>query len=164
MDNLGRANIQKGATGEQVALLEKRLAHMTELAAFADVEGAGAAGGLGAALAALGGALTPGAELVLDAIGFRDRLQGADLVVTGEGSVDHTTAEGKAPAAVARSCAAAGVPCVVFGGTVRVSPTELYSQGATAVLRLSGHPSCAQQDLIELGEGLGRLASALCPN
>ena len=152
---------QKGATSEQIPMLEERLAAMKELAAFADLEGAGAAGGLGAAFAALGGELTPGAELVLDAIGFRERLNGAALVVTGEGSVDHTTAEGKAPAAVARRSAGAGVPCVVFGGTVRVPPADLYSQGATALLRLSGRPAAAASDLKELGEGLGRLASVL---
>lgn len=152
---------QKGATAEQVALLERRLADMPELAHVADVEGAGAAGGLGAALAALGGELVPGADLVLDAIGFAERLRDADLVVTGEGSVDQTTVEGKAPAAVARACGAAGVPCVVFGGAVRISQTPLYGHGATALLRLSGRPSRARRDLVELGEGLGRLASAL---
>lgn len=152
---------QKGATDAQVPLLEKRLADMRDLADVAEIEGAGAAGGLGAALAALGGELMPGAQLVLDAIEFAERLQGADLVVTGEGSVDRTTLEGKAPAAVARSCAAAGVPCVVFGGTVRVPPAELYGQGATALFCLSGCQASAERDLTELGEGLGRIASAL---
>jgi glycerate 2-kinase len=104
-----------------VEALEARLLALTELAPYASVPGAGAAGGLGAALASLGAELVPGAELVLDEVGFDPR--GFDLVVTGEGVVDRTTGEGKAPGEVARRCAAVGVRCVVFGGRVRV-PVE----------------------------------------
>lgn len=84
---------QKGASPEAVEQLEARLAAAPELAGFATVPGAGAAGGLGAAFAALGAELVPGAELVLDAIGLHDRLRGAALAVTGEGTVDRTTME-----------------------------------------------------------------------
>ncbi|MCS7006323.1 MAG: glycerate kinase, partial [Gaiellaceae bacterium] len=110
---------QKGASPEDVAILERRLAADEVLRPHADLPGAGAAGGLGAALAALGARLVPGAAAVLDLVGFDERLGRADLVVTGEGQVDETTAEGKAPAEVARRAAAWGVPCVVFGGRVR---------------------------------------------
>ncbi len=139
---------QKGATPEQVAELEERLLGMPELAPVAELPGAGAAGGLGAALAALGASLEPGAALVLDEIGFEPG--GFDLVVTGEGQVDVTTATGKAPGEVARRCAAAGVRCVVFGGRV-VEPVD----GAETVA-LSGDPACARDDLVALGERLGR--------
>ena len=134
---------QKGADPEQVELLEARLLALPELRPYADVPGAGAAGGLGAALAALGAELVPGAELVLDAMGFDPR--GADLVVTGEGTVDRTTAEGKAPAVVARRCAEAGVRCVVFGGRV-VEPLP-----GVETVALSGDPARARADLVELG-------------
>src|SRR5439155_867143 len=107
---------QKGAGPGQVEELEARLRGTAELAPFAELPGAGAAGGLGAALAALGAELVPGAELVLDEVGFDPR--GFDLVVTGEGVVDGTTGEGKAPGEVARRCAAVGARCVVFGGRV----------------------------------------------
>ena len=86
------------------------------MAPFAELPGSGAAGGLGAALASLGAELVPGADAVLDLLGF-DPVP-YDLVVTGEGAVDATTWEGKAPAAVARRCAGADVRCVVFGGLV----------------------------------------------
>jgi len=92
---------QKGASPADVAILEQRLAEMTELRPYADLPGSGAAGGLGAAFAALGADLVPGAEAVLDLISFDERLSGCDLVVTGEGQVDRTTAEGKAPGVVA---------------------------------------------------------------
>ncbi len=143
---------QKGATPEEVEALECRLAAMDELREFADVPGAGAAGGLGAALAALGAELRPGIELVLEAVCFDAAAGEADLVVTGEGTVDRSSAEGKVAAGVARACARAGVPCVVFGG--RVEPgaaSDLYVVGATAVLSLSGRPENARADLDELG-------------
>jgi glycerate kinase len=137
---------QKGAAPEDVPVLEARLAAMRELAPFAELPGAGAAGGLGAALAALGAELVRGAELVLDTVGLDPA--GYDLVVTGEGTVDATTVRGKAPGAVARRCRATGVRCVVFGGRVR--------EGVPGVetVALSGDPSRAQSDLVELGRGL----------
>src|SRR5919202_6607559 len=86
---------QKGATPAMAAELEARLLARPELVPYAEAPGAGAAGGLGAALAALGAELVPGAALVLDEIGFDP--SGFDVVVTGEGRVDRTTAHGKAP-------------------------------------------------------------------
>jgi glycerate kinase len=149
---------QKGATPEQVEELERRLGAMDELRPVADLPGAGAAGGLGAALAALGAALTPGIELVLEAVRFRERLVGVAAAVTGEGQVDRSSAEGKVPAGVAAACAQTGVACVVFGGRVEPGAAgALYELGATAVLGLSGDPDRAREDLGELGEALGRL-------
>jgi glycerate kinase len=134
---------QKGAGGEQALELEERLAAMPELVPYAELPGAGAAGGLGAALASLGAELVPGASVVLDLVGFDPT--GYDLVVTGEGRVDRTTARGKAPGEVARRCAAAGVRCLVFGGVVDEPLT-----GAETV-PLSGDPSRARDDLRFLG-------------
>ena len=134
---------QKGATPEQALVLEARLGEMAELAPYAQLPGAGAAGGLGAALAHLGAQLVSGAELVLDLIGFEPG--GYDLVVTGEGTVDRTTRRGKAPGVVARRCAEAGVRCVVFGGRV----LELVPGAETVAL--SGDPSQAAEDLRRLG-------------
>ena len=111
---------QKGASPADVDELAARLGADGELRPFAALPGAGAAGGLGAALALLGGELVQGAALVLEVVGFDERLARSGLVVTGEGSVDRTTLEGKGPAEVARRAVAAGVPCVVFGGRVEV--------------------------------------------
>jgi glycerate kinase len=138
---------QKGATPAQVAELERRFRSFERLAPFAELPGSGAAGGLGAALASLGAELVPGAAAILDLLDFEPTEYA--LVVTGEGRVDATTAEGKAPAEVARRCAAAGVPCVVFGGLVS---TPL--KGAETVA-LSGDRRRAAQDLVELGLRLG---------
>jgi glycerate kinase len=129
---------------------------MTELAPFAEVPGAGAAGGLGAALAALGATLEAGAELVLDAVRFRDRLRGTAVAVTGEGAVDRTSSEGKVPGAVAAACREAGVRCVVFGGRVRGGRDELLAAGADEIVALSGRPSRAAADLEALGARLAR--------
>lgn len=147
---------QKGATPDVVALLEERLASSARLAPYAALPGAGAAGGLGAALASLGAELRQGLELVLEATGFRARLAEASLVVTGEGSVDTSSVEGKVTAGVAAESARAGVPAVVFGG--RVEPdgeAALLAAGAYEVVALSGRPERAREDLVELGRALG---------
>jgi len=142
---------QKGAGPAEVEELERRLAADAALAPFSDLRGAGAGGGLGAGLAALGAELVDGAELVLDTVGFDALARGADLVVSGEGTADRTTLEGKAPGAVRARCAQLGVRCELFGGLVR--------DGVDAHA-LSGDPARAAADLEELG---GRLALALAP-
>jgi glycerate 2-kinase len=139
---------QKGASPSDVAILERRLREMAELEPYADLAGSGAAGGLGAAFAALGADLVPGAEMVLDLIGFDEHVCGCDLVVTGEGQVDRTTAEGKAPGVVAARAAAAGVRCVVFGGLV-VDALE-----GVETVSLSGDRARAREDLEDLGRRL----------
>ena len=144
---------QKGATAEQAFELEARLGEMTELAPHARLPGAGAAGGIGAALAYLGAQLVSGAELVLDLLGFEP--SGYDLVVTGEGTVDATTRRGKAPGVVARRCCRArACAASIFGGIV-VEPIL----GAETVA-LSGDPREAAPDLCRLGSGLGGVGSA----
>jgi glycerate 2-kinase len=140
---------QKGAKSEQLPELEARLA---PLAAFADLPGAGAAGGLGAAFASLGANPRPGAAMILDLLDFDPTAY--DLVVTGEGTVDATTERGKAPGDVARRCRDAGVRCVVFGGRV-VEPVE-----GVETVSLSGDPARAREDLVELGLRLGGLGPA----
>ncbi|MBA3374635.1 MAG: glycerate kinase [Actinobacteria bacterium] len=139
---------QKGASAADVATLTRRLAAMEELRPYAELPGAGAAGGLGAALAALGAELVPGAATVLDLLGFDELLTDCDLVVTGEGQVDATTAEGKAPGEIASRCVAAAVRCVVFGGRV------LAAVEGVETIALSGDPNRAGQDLVELGRSL----------
>ena len=141
---------QKGATAEQLPELERRLRSKRSLAAVAGLPGAGAAGGLGAALAALGAEVVEGAPLVLDLLGLRSRVRAADLVITGEGTVDRTTFAGKAPAAVAGACAEEGVACILFGGRVHERPHGLD------VHELSGDPAAARTDLLALGERLSR--------
>jgi glycerate 2-kinase len=157
LDAARRFAAQKGATPAQAAELERRLLAMEELAPFAEFPGAGAAGGLGAALAALGAELVPGAQEVLERLRFRDRLRRADLVVTGEGAVDSTTLTGKAPGEALRIARDEGVRCVVFGGRV-----ELELEGAETVA-LSGDPARAKADLVALGERLARSSDPVGP-
>ena len=135
---------QKGATPEQVDELERRLENAT-LAPYRDLPGAGAAGGLGAALAALGAQLVEGAPFILELIGFHDRLREADVVVSGEGTIDRSTFMGKAPAAVLAACREADVRCALFGGLVVERPEGVE------VHELSGDPRRAREDLVELG-------------
>jgi glycerate 2-kinase len=144
---------QKGASREQLPELERRLRANALITPYRDLPGAGAAGGLGAALAALGAELVEGAPLIMELIGFHEPLDRSDLVVTGEGTVDRSTWMGKAPSAVLAACRAAGVRCVIFGGRVleRPSGVELYE--------LSGDPAQARGDLTELGKRFGATAT-----
>jgi glycerate 2-kinase len=107
---------QKGATPQQTAEIERRLAAL-ELPT-AELPGAGAGGGIGAMLMAMGARAQPGAELVMTEVGFDRLLAGADLCITGEGRIDMQTLRGKVVSAVAEHCHAAGVTCVAVGGQV----------------------------------------------
>jgi glycerate kinase len=138
---------QKGASDEDVRLLEAALARWADLseAAVADrasslgvaeQPGAGAAGGLGfAALLFLGARMRPGIELLLELASFGERLDGARLVITGEGSLDAQTLHGKAPVGVALAAAAhtPPVPVVAVAGRCTLSPDELGAAGISAV-------------------------------
>ena len=121
------------------------------------VPGAGAAGGVGAgALAFLGARLTPGIDLLLDLTDFDSALAGADVVVTGEGSLDGQSLSGKAPVGVARRAHAHGVPVVVIAGRVDLDDgarDRLAALGVTATYALLDRqpdPELAQRDAAAL--------------
>ncbi|WP_392543535.1 glycerate kinase [Oryzobacter telluris] len=123
---------QKGATPDDVTTLESALTHWADLVGpdAAALPGAGAAGGVGfALLAVLGAERRSGSDTVLDLVGLDDRLAGADLVVTGEGSLDAQTLAGKAVAGVARRAAGAGVPVVAVCGRCALTPDDLATLG-----------------------------------
>lgn len=111
---------QKGASKEEVAILDKGLTHLSGVVGDAGMSaGDGAAGGIAWAIRSmLGGRLQAGAEAILDAVGFDKQLASADMVITGEGRIDATTLIGKLPSAVLRRCQRSGVPCVAIGGCV----------------------------------------------
>jgi glycerate 2-kinase len=120
---------QKGASPEDVALLDSALGHLAAVIHrdlgldVRDTPGAGAAGGLGAGLIAfLGARLRPGVDVVMEAVRLRERLEKADLVVTGEGTFDEQSLHGKAPAGVLRAAAEFGRPAVVLCGQKQVDP------------------------------------------
>jgi glycerate kinase len=134
---------QKGAGPEAVARLDAGLARVAGVVRdqtgvdLQELPGAGAAGGAAGGLAALLGAeLTPGAPLVLEAMGFAARLEGASLCITGEGRFDATTSAGKAPVAVAAACARAGVPCVALCGEVDLGPGAIRRLGFAGALAI----------------------------
>jgi glycerate kinase len=138
---------QKGATPGQVDALDAGLTHLAALVTrdlglrVAELPGAGAAGGIGAGLVAFAGAtLRPGAELVLDLLAFDRHLDGADLVLTAEGRIDHQTAHGKAPAAVAARARARGIPCIAIAGGVGDAIGALHDIGIDAVFSLCRGP------------------------
>ena len=113
---------QKGATPAQVDLLRNRLERLVQVyrdefgVDVADLSGAGAAGGLAGGLAALGGRIVGGFDLVADEVGLHDAIEGADLVITGEGHLDTQSFDGKVVGGVAAIAAEHGVPVVVICG------------------------------------------------
>jgi glycerate kinase len=114
---------QKGATPAQVRLLSGRLQRVAQIyqdefgVDVRQVEGSGAAGGLGGALVALGGTLLPGFDLVADEVDLHDAIEAADVVITGEGHLDEQSFEGKVVGGVSRLAAQCGRPCgAVVGG------------------------------------------------
>ncbi len=104
------------------------------------VPGAGAAGGLGAALLALGARLRSGVETVLDLVGFDERVRDTDLVITGEGNMDEQSAAGKAPVGVARRAKRYGKPVVAVVGGRAVNLDAVYGQGIDLVLPICRKP------------------------
>lgn len=129
---------QKGADDTAVADLEAGLARFADVLAAAfgrdvrDEPGAGAAGGLGAALLALGARRASGAELVRRLVGLDAAVEQADLVVTGEGSFDRQSPRGKLVTAVARTAADRGIRCLVLAGQVSLDPEEVAALGVSA--------------------------------
>ena len=135
---------QKGASPAEVAALDAGLRRWAAVVAAAvgrdwsRTPGAGAAGGVGfAALAVLGATRRPGIDLVLDLAGFETALDGADLVVTGEGSLDAQSLAGKTPVGVARAAARRGIAVVAVAGRSTLREAELAAAGIAAVYPLT---------------------------
>ena len=133
---------QKGAAAQVVCQLDQALARWADVleAALAvrvrESAGAGAAGGLGAALLALGAQPQSGIALVSQLVGLAARADGAQLVVTGEGRLDRTSLRGKVVSGVAALAKAQGQPCLVLAGQVELAPAEAASLGIDAVYAL----------------------------
>ena len=135
---------QKGATDATADRLEAALRRWAELVRTvtsrddAGLPGAGAAGGVGfAALAFLRARMQPGIELLLDTVGFEDKLRGAQLVITGEGSLDEQTLRGKTPAGVARAAKAGGVRVVAVCGRSSLAADRTRAAGIERVFALT---------------------------
>ncbi|GGJ03689.1 glycerate kinase [Halopseudomonas pertucinogena] len=147
---------QKGASADQVEQLDHALSHFADVMAAAlgqdyrDVPGVGAAGGLGfAARAVLGARFRPGIELVAELSGLAEAVQGADLVITGEGRLDGQSLHGKTPVGVARIARAAGVPVIALAGSLGEGYQRLYEAGIDAAFSLVPGPLSLEQAMLE---------------
>lgn len=156
---------QKGADAAAVVLLDAALAHWgAQLAQatgrqVAELPGAGAAGGMGAAaLAVFAARLRPGIDWVMDALDFNAALHGADWVISGEGRADGQSAGGKVISGVARRAQAAGVPLLVLAGSLGDGYQALYPLGVRAILPIVPGPVSLAQALDGAAENLRRTA------
>ncbi|NYG06621.1 glycerate kinase [Phycicoccus badiiscoriae] len=159
---------QKGAGPEDVERLDAALSRWAAVVAAAtghdhrDRPGAGAAGGVGFALMAVLGAVPrPGAQVVAELTGLADAVGAADLVVTGEGSLDAQTLHGKAPAAVAALARDKGVAAVAVAGQVTLTHGELAAAGLCAAYALVDEAGTRQEALDAPGPLLERLGARI---
>lgn len=159
---------QKGADPAMVHRLDEGLLAYARAVTAAtgvqvlNVPGLGAAGGAAAGLVALLGArLAPGARMVLDAAGLPAALDGAALCITGEGRLDEQSMRGKAPAAVAEACAAAGVPCVAVCGQLALLPGMVRRMGLAAAFPINRSPLPEPDALAETETNLAAMGAAI---
>ncbi|MBI2684144.1 MAG: glycerate kinase [Actinobacteria bacterium] len=158
---------QKGADPPAVARLARGLDHIAGhfralVGDGIDAPGAGAAGGAAAGLVALLGArIVPGAERILDAIGFARSLAGAALCITGEGSLDAQTLAGKAPSAVASACRVAGIPCVAVCGQLDLLPGLVHRMGLAAAFPIGRSQRSLEEALAATGDDLAAAGASI---
>jgi len=167
----GASNVygpQKGATREDVLRLDAALDHFAGVLEKAlgvenlrTLPGGGAAGGIGAALLALGARVVSGIGLVTTLIGLEAQLDAADLVITGEGSFDHQSLRGKVAAGVANGARDRGLPCVVVAGRVETGHREAAAAGVTELHSLVEHFGSTERALAEPARGLREIGSEL---
>jgi glycerate kinase len=156
---------QKGASPELVRALDAALARLAEVLKrdlhvdVADVPGAGAAGGLGAGLMGfLGATLASGVDLVLDAVGLDQRLDTADLCLTGEGAIDASSAFGKTIAGVARRARARGVPVLAIGGSLGPGARDVMKHGVDAIFSICPAPATFEEAVAQVDPWLASAA------
>ena len=155
---------QKGATDADVHLLEKALSRWADLVdpQSAELPGAGAAGGVGfAAMAALGARMRPGIDVVLDLVGLRELVEGADLVVAGEGKLDEQTLRGKAVAGVSGVARAFRVPVVAVCGVRRLDDAGVAALGLRHVYPLAELQPDLERCLAEAGALVERVGQRI---
>jgi glycerate 2-kinase len=153
---------QKGASPEQVDLLDRGLRHLAGVWArdlgrnVEDVPGSGAAGGIGGgAIVYLGAHLVPGGEWILEMVRFKELLSTADLVITGEGRLDSTTLQGKLPGRVAAMAMQAGVKCIGLCGAMdRGTREDLLAGGFSEVCTLAPEGTPKHESFARAGEFL----------
>ncbi len=156
---------QKGASENEVALLEKGLQHYSEIVHqqlginIAHVQGAGAAGGTSAgAMAFLNAQMETGIDLVMRLTAFDKQLNNANLVITGEGSIDYQTLYGKVVKGVAQKAKQQGIPVLGFCGSLQVTPKEIAEIGLTAAFSVLQTPCTLQEAIEYTADGLENLA------
>jgi glycerate 2-kinase len=156
---------QKGATSDMMPVLEERLARFADVIGpeLAQVPGAGAAGGLGFALFALGGHRESGADLVLHELDVAGRIAASDLVVTGEGSLDGQSLRGKLPVRVAAGCLEAEVPCVAIAGRVMLGRRQVAAAGFAGAYSIEVYAGSLEAAIALGAPGLRGLAGQVAP-
>lgn len=160
---------QKGATDEMVEELDQALSHFAKVTYktlgqdINDLKGAGAAGGLGAALAGFcKGKLIPGVDLVVKYAGLEEKIKGAQYILTGEGSIDGQTQYGKTITGVAKVAKQYGIPLIALGGRVTKESETLYDLGVSAIFSITPSAMPLEEAMAKGKENMVRTTENIC--
>ena len=150
---------QKGATSDMIEVLDRNLSHFSDIIkrdlgwSVEGIPGSGAAGGLGAGLIAFTGAqLQAGIDIILEAMDFANRIQGSDLIITGEGRLDYQTSFGKTPTGVAKIAQTQNIPVIAIAGSVAKDIDKLYTIGINAVVDIVHEPMSLEVAIVNASE------------
>lgn len=168
---------QKGATPEMIKVLDRNLLLYSKIIEkdlgikVDDIPGAGAAGGLGAGLLALGASLKKGIDIVIEASELEKKIVGADIVITGEGSIDGQTRFGKTPYGVAMVAKKQGIPTITLAGNVGKDIDVLYDYGFDAIFSIMQGVETLESalengklNLEKTAKNIGRLLNSIYKN
>lgn len=159
---------QKGADSEMVEILDENLLNFSNIIKndlgydIKDIPGAGAAGGLGGGLMAfLDAKLMRGIDIVINVTGLREKVKGADLVITGEGMIDYQTAYGKAPSGVAKVANESNVPVIAVAGGIGKEAETLYDKGFNSIFSIVDRPMTLDEAIQNGSELLEKAAERI---
>jgi glycerate kinase len=157
---------QKGASPQEIAVLEENLSHYFSVIAeqtgrdVRPLSGGGAAGALAGGLAAMANArLVPGAQTLIETLGYRELIFTCDLIITGEGQLDTQTLGGKAPAVIALEASKHGLPAIALAGAVPTDAEAIEQSPFLAAFSLTPHPASLEECLANAAQWLTQLAA-----
>jgi glycerate kinase len=159
---------QKGATQEQVKVLDDSLVYLSNLIRrqinidISSVSGGGAAGGMGAGIVAfLGGEIKKGFEVISEIVKLEEYIKSSDLIITGEGKIDGQTAYGKTPAGIAGIAIKYNKPVIAFAGALGAGYEKLYENGFSAIIPIADRPMSLEESMKVTGVLLEEAASRM---
>ena len=140
---------QKGANKEELAILENKLCHLDTLFHLSNIASTGAAGGCSGALYLIDGKLISGIDMILNESGIDEKLKEVDLCISGEGSIDEQSVNGKTISGIAKRCKKYNVPLICLAGALKGNLSPLYEIGVSSLFSITDRPKSLNEALLE---------------